>query len=477
MFFYHGVWFNTHSICCGATTKNSLRLFDYDKHFINEDCLDGNIKSTVHKYNTVSLSNGHLMRCSAFHVWFYYLFKWKIIEVLKTDDTTQFLKLYNLIYKELRKDVEIAHPNRENVVADSVYAFMVQGAMCGYSSDLILKKLGVLLKNEIFERDGTPESAVKTFVKNSLEDFRTIKDDFEYLRQSFQGMGYYKQGFKMALYFLYNFPSIKPTSSFDKLRMIMNQICNYGGDTDTNAAIVGQVLGPLIGAKNFNKNDVKLVLEYVQPQRFEYSAAFIYYFVEYLDGLIYNIEDEGEKDGGKIDGKDMRDKGDEIEVGGDNNSINAQTINNDNGVGVESEDSEHKSKQNITKDINDIIKDTKNLSGNDGTKCTDLKEEDKITKEESTEEQEASGENSIKLRNTAGDMSEKEVKKLSLDDILNILKEGESASGENIIGEKCDKSNVKFNVIRFILQCLYTDIDFKETKVKIKKKDDNCSII
>ena len=35
---------------------------------------------------------------------------------------------------------------------------------------------------------------------------------------------------------------------------IMCDICNRGGDTDTNCAIVGTMIGPLIGYKNFKKN-------------------------------------------------------------------------------------------------------------------------------------------------------------------------------------------------------------------------------
>ena len=37
----------------------------------------------------------------------------------------------------------------------------------------------------------------------------------------------------------------------------MNQICAFGGDTDTKAAIVGTVFGHLIGYKYFGEEDLQ----------------------------------------------------------------------------------------------------------------------------------------------------------------------------------------------------------------------------
>ena len=42
---------------------------------------------------------------------------------------------------------------------------------------------------------------------------------------------------------------------------MINIICNWGGDTDTNAAIVGCVLGAIIGFDNFG-NELKVMLDF-----------------------------------------------------------------------------------------------------------------------------------------------------------------------------------------------------------------------
>ena len=60
-------------------------------------------------------------------------------------------------------------------------------------------------------------------------------------------------------------------------------ISNFGGDTDTNSDIVGQLIGPLIGFQNFGNKDLELILNHVSPSRFQYSASMAYFFVDYLE--------------------------------------------------------------------------------------------------------------------------------------------------------------------------------------------------
>ena len=62
----------------------------------------------------------------------------------------------------------------------------------------------------------------------------------------------------------------------------MSQICDLGGDTDTNCCIVGAVIGPLIGVSNFGK-ELNKMIELIPSGRAIYSVAMILLFVIYLN--------------------------------------------------------------------------------------------------------------------------------------------------------------------------------------------------
>ena len=73
----------------------------------------------------------------------------------------------------------------------------------------------------------------------------------------------------------------------------MNQICDLGGDTDTNCCIVGTVIGPLIGMSYFGSK-FNIMLELIPPNRAIYSVSLAFLFVLYLkksnedDSLVKN---------------------------------------------------------------------------------------------------------------------------------------------------------------------------------------------
>ena len=51
----------------------------------------------------------------------------------------------------------------------------------------------------------------------------------------------------------------------------MNQICDFGGNTDSNAFIVGTVIGPLIGYFNFGNYFLTIIsLNHFQRISFYY---------------------------------------------------------------------------------------------------------------------------------------------------------------------------------------------------------------
>ena len=295
VFFFHGIWISTKPIAAGAATKNALKLFKYDEHTKllynetsqeeeNNNKIMADIVETVKIINIKTLANGHLMRLSTFHVWFYYMNKEKIKEILKTDDIEQFFTLYSNIKKELIKDSCLTHPNEEMPIIASIFTFMVQCALFEYSSKDVLNKMHILLSYKDFDVQDSIPLKVKKFINDTLEDFK--KPDFNknvYFNNLFEFMGFYVHAIRLSLYYVYDFDNIVPMKGYTKFRSIMNDISNFGGDTDTNSAIVGQIIGPLIGFDNFGKKDLNKVLNHVSPSRFQYSASMVYFFVDYLE--------------------------------------------------------------------------------------------------------------------------------------------------------------------------------------------------
>ena len=295
IFFYHGIWISTNPIAAGAATKNALRKFDYKQHTSllynetkeeeeNNNKVMQDIVDVINKINIKTLANGHLMRSSTFHVWYYYMHKVEIKELLKENEKTNYLILYNNIKNELIKDSSLTHPNEEMPIIASIFSLMVQCALLEYSSKEILNKMNILLSNEIFDKEDSLELKVKKFINDTIEDFK--KPDFDkniYFKNIFEFMGYYVHAIRLSLYFLYDFDNIIPMKGFTKYRSIMNDINNFGGDTDTNSAIVGQIIGPLIGFENFGNKELKKILNHVSPSRFQYSASLVYFFVDYLE--------------------------------------------------------------------------------------------------------------------------------------------------------------------------------------------------
>ena len=295
--FYYGSWIETNPIAAGAATKNALRLFKYDEHTKllynknqeeeeNNNQIMKNIKETIKQININTLANGHLMRISTFHVWFYYLNKEEISEILKSNDKLKFLGLYIKLKQELVKDSSLTHPNEEMPIISSIFSFIVQCALFEYKSKEIIDKMNSLLENDIFNKEESLEMKVKKFIKDTLEDFKKPGfDRYIYFNNIFEFMGYYVHAIRLSLYYLYDFDNIVPMKVFTKYRTIMNDINNFGGDTDTNSDIVGQLIGPLIGFQNFGTKELKKILNHVSPSRFQYSASMAYFFVDYLEKI------------------------------------------------------------------------------------------------------------------------------------------------------------------------------------------------
>ena len=152
-----------------------------------------------------------------------------------------------------------------------------------YSGKDILNMLNILFEHKDFNLK-TEEKIVKNHFISILNDLeKTGFEEDNYFRNLNNLMGYYLHAFKLTLYYLHNIDKMKKEMNIKEIyNNIIFKICDFGGDTDTNAAIVGMIMGPLIGLENFNNKYFDTFLSFYSKQRLIYTNVFMYYFANYL---------------------------------------------------------------------------------------------------------------------------------------------------------------------------------------------------
>ena len=295
LFFYYGFWRRTFPPDIGRTTKNALDFFLDKRCQINDEKLFDKYRSHIKALNDFSLANGFLMRISPLIVWYYYIYKNEIISTLQGNpDKDKYIKLYLHLKSECYKDCEITHPNTETGTVSALFIFMALCAMIKLTANEILEKLKYLVSLDIFnnEIEYPNENRLRMKITSIITEFSDEKFDYDNYTKliSEKSIGYYWHGLSLTLYFLYTFDNIE-CEFISKYRHIMNEIANIGGDTDTNCAIVGCVIGPLVGYTNFD-SEFEICLKLVPKDRFMYSTAMMYYYVEYLENITNNKQFE-----------------------------------------------------------------------------------------------------------------------------------------------------------------------------------------
>ena len=295
IYFYYGAWFKTNPLDYGKTTKNALKEFNFIKNNPNLNNFK-EIEKIIFKDNYDSLSNGFLMRKSPFIAWLYYRFSDDIDKAFnKTNNDINDINGLSNLYIKIRNlsiiDNKCTNPNIQVNAATSFYCLMALMAIKGLNSKMIINNLFNFCKSQYFQnlQKGDDEKIVSELIVKyiklfSQKDFDLWKTfgDMKNKECVYHRMGYYLHAFKLTLYFLYNFENIKTKHPEKRYKEIMNQICDLGGDTDTNCCIVGAVIGPLIGIKYFGK-ELNDMIELIPPNRSIYSVAMILLFVIYLN--------------------------------------------------------------------------------------------------------------------------------------------------------------------------------------------------
>ena len=284
IFYYYGKWAYSEPISMGNTTSNSLFQFNIEKdNIMKKNIFSENIKNKIYEINKEMKSNGFLMRLSTFIVWFYYMNKDKL-KILFSNNN--YIQIYTDIKNIIVKDIEITHPNYENVIAGTIYAFIGLCSMFCYKASDILEKVNTLLNNESFNnKDNYIEIGVKNIIEDCLEEYKKENfDKYIYFESINEKSGCYIHAFKLVFYYLYIFDKLNDNKNIENVySYIIKEICDFGGDTDTNCCIVGCIIGPMIGFFNFEKKYFDIFIHYYSDVRIHYTNAFMYYFVKYLD--------------------------------------------------------------------------------------------------------------------------------------------------------------------------------------------------
>lgn len=193
-------WYLSNPPDIGYTTRNA----------VSNPSLKNMLRATQ-IYNTKSLSNGFLMRLFGL-VGLYYN-----------------KKLEELI-DSIRKDVSITHSHPETQHIAIIYGIMLHKAINGYNSDEIY----------YWGKNHCGKSPLITTiyyaVANKQNKFEYDNKTFHVSQIATKNIGFVGYSIWMLLYSLVNYNSYKTA---------ILKVVEHGGDTDTNACIVGAVFGAL----------------------------------------------------------------------------------------------------------------------------------------------------------------------------------------------------------------------------------------
>ncbi len=290
IYYYYLFWINSHPFDCGNTIRNSFRNTIVENITL-ETCTFEKNKKYIAIVNDGSLANGFLMRISPLVIWFYYLYNKEINEIIKGNIKEKFYDMYVKIKSESIKDNQLTHPNYENNLASGFFIFMSLSSIVKNNPKEIIKQIEFILENgEEFQKDRKS----KMYKAKLMNEIKKIKDEnfnkFDYFKDVVYSCGYYFHALRMTIHYLYHFDDYKDENYCTKYRLIMNEICNFGGDTDTNCAIVGTVIGPLIGYFNFGVEDFNILIKLKKRHRIQFSSFIMYDYVKFLEKNVEDIE-------------------------------------------------------------------------------------------------------------------------------------------------------------------------------------------
>lgn len=293
IYYYFCIWRYSGPKDIGNATSKAL-----NRKWEKNDSIE-NLKfdlNLVKACNKNSLSNGFLMRISTFIVYYYYKNLDKIYKIINnyiriTKDnfclTKEIFELYKDILLESTQNIEITHPNPENSISGAIFSLMVLVGMVTRNAEYVY----TLFKKISNSKDFTnihKNTLYETSIHDTQIKFLNIIKDIEKNQpiSVIKHSGYYLHSFRLSVFFLFRLKDIDMSKSKDIYYKIMCNICDLGGDTDTNCAIVGTMIGPLIGYKNFNNNYFDKFIRFIPEKRCQFNSAFMYIYVDLLERVL-----------------------------------------------------------------------------------------------------------------------------------------------------------------------------------------------
>ena len=290
IYYYFCLWGASHPKDIGNTTVNALKFWNPNSN-IKQTKFNRAIKEAINKQNWNSLSNGFLMRISTFIVFYYYTHYENIYIKIQNffshisydnELNDELIYLYLDIFNESTKNIEVTHPNFENCISSAVFTLLVlTGMIRKNASDIYFLFRIISFSKKFIECHKSYLNIAQTVQKKYYTIIKEIESNTKF--SVFENMGYYIHGFKLSIYYLYKYPKMGLINDNNLYYNIMCEICNLGGDTDTNCSIVGTIIGPLIGYKNFRSELFEKLIRFIPENRTQYNSAFMYIFVDYLE--------------------------------------------------------------------------------------------------------------------------------------------------------------------------------------------------
>jgi ADP-ribosyl-[dinitrogen reductase] hydrolase len=212
---YFGMWLNSKPFDIGITTRNALSVIKN----LTKDAMDPTLSFKHNLKDTKSLSNGCLMRITPLAVWGHKLSK---------DD----------LYLAVKYQTMFTHANPTAINATYLYCYAIKLLI---KEDLSMKDMGKKVFEKIVEEAKIRQGAEP----EKLDEWLKIITETEYneegkklLPPPTKSIGFLKIAFVWSFFYLYHDISYKEA---------IKDILLQGGDTDTNAAIVGGLLGARYG--------------------------------------------------------------------------------------------------------------------------------------------------------------------------------------------------------------------------------------